>query len=211
MIFLVKHCQFAWEIVDFQSSKALPIWRFLDHFSFEKILRSTRTLDCNKYRLKLKGRFSSFCWAIFLYFSTPISWVMIRMSSIPHFWGHLRQWVITKRELVLVMTKCMPFPITNSSKSVWKLKFDWLYITWCCIFNTIIGIMREPVQLSLQWYLWYSICYDYGMYSAAGYEWRSEINFCNLLVLRSRKIHIVFILQWVSTTASTKCKMLFKI
>ena len=49
-------------------------WSFL----LEKILRSTRTLDCDKYRLKLKGRFFSFCWAIFLYFSTPISWVMIR-------------------------------------------------------------------------------------------------------------------------------------
>ena len=36
MIFLVKHCQFAWEIVEFQSLKALPIWRFLDNFSLEK-------------------------------------------------------------------------------------------------------------------------------------------------------------------------------
>ena len=34
--FLVKHYQFAWEIVEFQSLKALPIWRFLDHFSLEK-------------------------------------------------------------------------------------------------------------------------------------------------------------------------------
>ena len=76
--FLVKHCQFAWEIVEFQSLKALPIWRFLDHFSLEKILRSTRTLDCDKSRLKLKGRFFSFCWAIFLYFSTPTSRVMMR-------------------------------------------------------------------------------------------------------------------------------------
>ena len=33
---MVKHCQFAWEIVEFQSLKALPIWRFLDHFSLEK-------------------------------------------------------------------------------------------------------------------------------------------------------------------------------
>ena len=31
------------------------------HFSLEKILRSTRTLDCDKYRLKLKGKFFSFC------------------------------------------------------------------------------------------------------------------------------------------------------
>ena len=31
-----KHCQFAWKIVDFQSLKALPIWRFLDHFYFKK-------------------------------------------------------------------------------------------------------------------------------------------------------------------------------
>ena len=46
----------------------------------------------------------------------------------------------------------------NSSKIVWKLKFDWLYITWYCIFNTIIGIIRKPVQLSLQWY---PICCDY--------------------------------------------------
>ena len=47
-------------------------------FFIRKILRSTRTLDCDKYRLKSKGKFFSFCWAIFLYFSTPISWVMIR-------------------------------------------------------------------------------------------------------------------------------------
>ena len=33
---MVKHCQFAWEIVEFQSLKALPIWRFLDNFSLEK-------------------------------------------------------------------------------------------------------------------------------------------------------------------------------
>ena len=85
IFFLVKHCQFAWAIVDFQSLKTLPIWRFLDNFSLEKILRSTRTLDCDKYRLKLKGRFFSFCWAIFLYFSTPISWVMIRNVINPTF------------------------------------------------------------------------------------------------------------------------------
>ena len=30
-------------------------------FSLEKILRSTRKLDCDKYRLKLKGKFFSFC------------------------------------------------------------------------------------------------------------------------------------------------------
>ena len=45
-------------------------------FFIRKILWSTRTLDCDKYRLKSKGKFFSFCWAIFLYFSTPISWVM---------------------------------------------------------------------------------------------------------------------------------------
>ena len=90
MTFFVKHCQFALEIVDYQSLKALPIWRFLDHFSLEKILRSTRTLDCDKYRLKLKGRFFSFCWAIFLYFSTPtcISWVMKRNVINSTFCGH---------------------------------------------------------------------------------------------------------------------------
>ena len=59
-------------------------WSFL----LEKILRSTRTLDCDKYRLKLKGRFFSFCWAIFLYFSTPISWVMIRNVIKSTFCGH---------------------------------------------------------------------------------------------------------------------------
>ena len=41
-------------------------------FFIRKILRSTRTLDCDKYRLKSKGKCFSFCWAIFLYFSTPI-------------------------------------------------------------------------------------------------------------------------------------------
>ena len=55
------------------------------HFSLEKILRSTRTLDCDKYRLKLKGKFFSFCWAIFLYFSTPISWVMSYDKKCPRF------------------------------------------------------------------------------------------------------------------------------
>ena len=59
-------------------------WSFL----LEKILRSTRTLDCDKYRLKLKGRFFSFCWAIFLYFSTPLSWVMIRNVIKSTFCGH---------------------------------------------------------------------------------------------------------------------------
>ena len=62
-------------------------------FSLKKILRSTRTLDCDKYRLKLKGRFFSFCSAIFLYFSTPISWVMIRNVITPRFVDILRRWV----------------------------------------------------------------------------------------------------------------------
>ena len=93
--FFFKHCQFAWEIVEFQSLEALPIWRFLDNFSLEKILWSTRTLDCDKYtcRLKMKGKFFSFCWAIFLYFSTPISWVMSYNKKCPRFVDHLRQWV----------------------------------------------------------------------------------------------------------------------
>ena len=63
------------------------------HFSLEKILRSTHTLDCDKYRLKLKGEFFSFCWAIFLYFSTPISWVMSYDKKCPRFVDPVRGWV----------------------------------------------------------------------------------------------------------------------
>ena len=58
--FFVKHCQFAWKIVDFQSLKALRILRFLDHFyekkSCDRLVHWTR----DKYRLKLKGRFFLF-------------------------------------------------------------------------------------------------------------------------------------------------------
>ena len=62
-------------------------------FFIRKILRSTRTLDCDKYRLKSKGKFFSFCWAIFLYFSTPISWVMSYDKKCPRFVDPVRGWV----------------------------------------------------------------------------------------------------------------------
>ena len=74
-------------------------WSFL----LEKILRSTRTLDCDKYRLKLKGRFFSFCWAIFLYFSTPISWVMIRNVIKSTFCGHFASMGTKLRIYVLLI------------------------------------------------------------------------------------------------------------
>ena len=61
-------------------------------FFIRKILRSTRTLDCDKYRLKSKGKFFSFCWAIFLYFSTPISWVMNYDKKCPRFVDPVRGW-----------------------------------------------------------------------------------------------------------------------
>ena len=68
-------------------------------FFIRKILRSTRTLDCDQYRLKSKGKFFSFCWAIFLYFSTPISWVMSYDKKCPRFVDPVRGWdnIIFKR------------------------------------------------------------------------------------------------------------------
>ena len=68
-------------------------------FFIRKILRSTRTLDCDKYRLKSKGKFFSFCWAIFLYFSTPISWVMSYDKKCPRFVDPVRGWVKHKYEI----------------------------------------------------------------------------------------------------------------
>ena len=46
---------------------------------------------------------------------------------------------------------------------------------------------------------------NYGIYSTAGYEWRSEMKSCNSFVLPSRETPFVFILQWVWTIASTQC------
>ena len=44
-------------------------------FLLEKILRSTRTLDCDKYRLKLKGKFSlSVELSSFIFYSDILSY-----------------------------------------------------------------------------------------------------------------------------------------
>ena len=109
--FLVKHCQFALEIADFQSLNSVANLKISWSFSLEKILRSTRTLDCDKYRLKSKGKFFSFCWAIFLYFSTPISWVMSYDKKCPRFVDPVRGWVnriCMKFEYITKVPYCRP-------------------------------------------------------------------------------------------------------
>ena len=69
--------------------------------------------------------------------------------------------------------------------------YNWYHKKACSIVFTMISHL-----------LW--LC-NYGMYSTAGYEWRSEMKSCNSLVLPSRETPIVFILQWVWTIASTQC------
>ena len=48
------------KIVDFSITKSVANLKISWSFLLEKILRSIRTLDCDKYRLKLKGRFFFF-------------------------------------------------------------------------------------------------------------------------------------------------------
>ena len=82
-------------------------------FFIRKIQRSTRTLDCDKYRLKSKGKFFSFCWAIFLYFSTPISWVMSYDKKCPRFVDPVRGWV--NESFLLLLNRSLPHQTTKST------------------------------------------------------------------------------------------------
>ena len=81
MIFWSNSLPICMQISGFSITKSVANLKISWSFLLEKILRSTRTLDCHKYRLKLKPRFFSFCWAIFLCFSTPVSGAYMRASE----------------------------------------------------------------------------------------------------------------------------------
>ena len=113
-------------------------------FFIRKILRSTRTLDCDKYRLKSKGKFFSFCWAIFLYFSTPISWVMSYDKKCPRFVDPVRGWVNwqkKKKNAYMFFTKMSYMADTRSKTIVLHIHLPDIFLLLCifCILSLIIN------------------------------------------------------------------------
>ena len=54
--------------------------------------------------------------------------------------------------LLQLMKLSLLFNIINSSKKVWKLKFDWSYLSYYHIFFIVIGIIKKLVQLPFHWY-----------------------------------------------------------
>ena len=68
-------------------------------------------------------------------------------------------------------------------KKVWKLKFDWPYLTYYHIFFIIICIIKKLVKLPFHWY---HICNGYeimGSTTAAGFKRESEMKSCKACVL----------------------------
>ena len=54
----------------------------------------------------------------------------------------------------------------NSSKKVWKLKFDWRFLSCYQLIFLAFGIIGKPCYSSLQWC---AICYDYAIWGCAAH------------------------------------------